>query len=268
MKIKQPRLLGCLLPLCLLLALQAQGAPKKTAKPDPAPKKTESAPAEAGAEQLLSDSWYTVTIAGKTPYGYYNDRLENRKGRLYFQNHYWKREEDFINEEQLGAYAEANADLTPLFFNYHSVYRANETVIDGTVVDGHVLTIKAKKAGNELPGVRKVLPAKTIFEIFFPVWLSRQSTQLKPGQSAQFKAVFEDGLENGFAVETGKVKMEKPDEFAGKSGTSKFTVESRGLRSSWWIDAKGVTARIDMPQQKIVVERVSKEEATSFLGGK
>jgi hypothetical protein len=257
--------LRLVLAALLILAAPVAGnaAPKPKAASD-----AKAAPEAAASEQLLSDSWFTVLIDGKIRYGYYNDRVELRKGRLFFQNHYWKKEEDFLNEEQLGAYAENNEALTPLFFNYHSSYMGSETVVDGTIADGKTLTVKAKHGGSDRPGVRKILPAGTILEVFFPIWLGKRAQGLKAGQTVQFRAVFEDSIATGFATEAGKVKAEKPDEFASKSGTAKFTVEVRGLRSHWWIDSKGIPARIEMPQQKIRVDRVSKEEATSFLGVK
>src|SRR3990167_407367 len=79
-------------------------------------------------EKVVWDAWYTVTLKDKTHYGYYNDKLEIRQGKLFGQNRYWKNEENFINEETLGVFAAAN--LTPLFFNFRRIYRSNETIID------------------------------------------------------------------------------------------------------------------------------------------
>src|SRR5262245_52550210 len=88
--------------------------------------------------KLLIDEWYTITlnqggIGGPIRYGYYNDHLEERDGKLYFQNRVWKLEQGFVNEEQLGAMAQNDTELTPLLYNFHSNYRASETMIDGTV---------------------------------------------------------------------------------------------------------------------------------------
>lgn len=246
-----------------------QAAPKKplpkAAKPRP--EATESAPSAAApheADKLIYDAWYTITVdPGATRAGYYNDRVELRKGRVFFQNHVWKKEEDYINEEQLGAYAENTPELAPLFFNYHSTYRTTETSIDGTVSGGRSLSIKARKGSNELPVVKKMLPKGTFFEVFFPLWLSARAKELQPGQSKSFNAVFENTIEDGFRTVSGRVKMEKPDE--SMPGVSRFKVDLSGMKSVWWVDAQGIPARIEFPSLSTVVERSTREKAQKFL---
>jgi len=219
---------------------------------------------------VLSDDWYTITLgagANGKPYGYYNDHVEIKKGRLFYQNHVWKREEDYINEEQLGAFAENSPELIPLFFNFHSTYRTSETSIDGTVVDGKLLTVRAKQGGSELPIVKKALTSKTFFSIFFPYWLKQHLAELKPGKTLSFRTILEDNIEQGFNTVYGSVKQEKPDAFAEKSGTKKFLVDYRSLRSFWWLDAEGTCLRMEMPQQKMLVQKVNKAQAQAFLNG-
>lgn len=221
----------------------------------------------AEKDQVLSDHWYTIRV-GKDKYGYYNDRMERKQGRLFFQNRVWKLEEDFINEEQLGAFAEPNEALKPLFFNFHSTYRTTETNIDGTVNDKQQLSIRVKRGGQELPVVKKVLPTKTIFSVFFPAWLQMRAAGMKPGASLPFLTILEDNIEENFATVSGRVKMEKPDEFANQSKTRKFMVDYRGVKTLWWLDDKGIAVKIERPEQNMVVERVSEATAKKFLDQK
>jgi hypothetical protein len=244
----------------LFLAALSNAAPPKPAPPAKPPNQVKPA-----AEQRLSDSWYTVTVNKVLRYEYYNERIELRKGRLFFQSHVWKREEDFINEEQLGAYAETNADVSPLFYNFHSTYRSTETTIDGTVRDGKELSVRVRKGNSDLPLVKKNLPQKAFFSIFFPVWLSFRVSSLKPGATLSFYTVLEDNLETNFSVVTGNVRLEAPDEYAKRTQASKLLVDYRGLRSHWYVDGKGIPLRIDMPEQKTLVERVPRDAAEKFL---
>ena len=223
-------------------------------------------PAPQAAHKVLLDAWYTIKANGKTPYAYYNDRVEERGGKLFFQNHVWKKEEDYINEEQLGAYAQPDGNLTPLFFNFHSVYRTTETSIDGTVTDGKSFAARIRKGEQELPVVKRSVPAGTIFAVFFPVWLKMNALNLKPGQNLAFRTILEDDLANSFALAPGRIQAEKPDPKAKASGTRLFSVDYRDARSLWWLDDQGVVARVEMPAQRVLVERVAGEaEARRFL---
>jgi hypothetical protein len=223
-----------------------------------------------GSAKLLIDAWYTITlnnsgVAGPIRYGYYNDHLEQRDGKLFFQNQVWKLEQGFINEEQLGAMAEDNADLTPLLYNFHSKYRTTETLIDGTVKDGKVLTIKVRHGSEEMPQFRRALPSKTIFEVFFPVWLGRHTASLEPGKSVAFSTFLEDSVDKQFETMTGRVKAEKPDDFARSSKTTKVSVDFGGATTRWWIDSSGVTKKIENPSLGQVIEKVDRKTAESFL---
>ncbi|MCM2276602.1 MAG: hypothetical protein NDJ89_00825 [Oligoflexia bacterium] len=220
----------------------------------------ETRPAPSGGpDRVLSDHWYTITLA-KEPYGYYNDRVEVRKGRLFYQNHVWKREEGAIVEEQLGTYSENNAALSPLFFNYHSTYRATEITIDGTVSGRTELTVKARRGSEDLPVIKRGISTRAFFSVVFPYWLGKVGPKLKTGQSESFLAVVEDNIDQGRAMLDGRVKADKEP--------GKFQVNYRGFDSYWWLDKNGVADRIEMPAQKMQVRRVSgAEEARRFLDG-
>lgn len=251
-----------LLAAALATALSpAQAAPRKAAK---AP--TAAAQPKPAETQVIWDAWYTVTLSGSVHYAYYNDRIEKRQGRLFFQNRFWKQEEGFINEEQVGAYAEDNADLTPLFFNFHSTYRTTETQIDGTIENGARLTVKARRGGSDLPLVKRSIPKKLFLSVFFPVWLGRELSGLQPGKTRAFMTLMEDSLDAGFPTSHGSVRLEKPDEMAKKLGGKKLLVNYRDARSVWYVDDNGVPLRVEMPgRQNTVIEKVTAENAQSFL---
>jgi hypothetical protein len=214
------------------------------------------------SSKLLWDNWYTMT-SGKTPYGYYNERVEVRGEKIHFQNKLWKREEGFINEEQLGTVAESMT-LKPLFFNFHANYRATEITIDGNIAS-NLLTAKIHKGKEEVPTIKRSFGGKPIFSQFFPVWLGLKLKEMKPGRELTFSAILEDNMDLGFTPVTGRVKLEKPDDLAAKTGTQKITVNYQGNKSMWWVESSGAPIRIEMAAQKVLVERATPEKAQKFL---
>ncbi|MGK5089495.1 hypothetical protein WDW86_18240, partial [Bdellovibrionota bacterium FG-2] len=215
--------------------------------------------------QLLWDAWFTVAIEGTIRYQYYNERVEIRGNRIFFQYQSWKNEEGFINEEQLGAVSEKNAELTPVFFNYHSAFKNNEVTIDGTLTDGKFITTKIRKTGVDFPPSKRALPQKMIWSQFFPVWLGLKLPSLKTGQGGAFLAFAEDNPDPNAGIEKGLLRLEKPDDRAQRTKTKRLVVEFRGLRSVWWVEPNGCVARIELPTQKAVVQRVPEAEAKKFF---
>lgn len=206
--------------------------------------------------KILWDEWYTVTIENQTHYGYYHDKVEILDHRIFFQNHYWKKEEGFINEEHLGAYSENTSDLKPLIFNFHTQYRTTAMTIDGSLSDGNLMTLKIKKGQEEGPSFKKSLPKKLILAIFFPVWLGKNLSTFKPGVNYPFKTLLEDGADPNFNPVSGWVRLEK---------TKKITVNYRNNLSTWTVDKKGMPLKIEMPTQKVTVQKVSEKVAKGFL---
>ena len=212
----------------------------------------------------ISEHWFTTKIGKNTHYGYYNERVEKRDGKLYFLNQSWKKEQDFIVEEQAGAVATPPPEFAPQFFNFHSTYRTTETTIDGSVKDG-MLSVKVHRATGDAPALKKAMPKGAFFSIFFPIWLGTKLESLKEGQTVGYLTILEDNLEQGFSAINGQVRLEKPDAFAQKTKTRKLTVSNPGLKSTWWVDAQGSAVRIENPDQHSVTERVTAEQANKFL---
>jgi hypothetical protein len=223
----------------------------------------------AALGQVIGDDWYIVHV-GKMKWGYYNEKVEKEDGtdRLRFQQHYWKLEEGFINEEHLGAISKDDPELTPVLFNFHANYRSSETSIDGSVQDSRVLVVKIKKAGNELPLIKKGIPRKVFFSVFFPYWLQQNMSKIRTGKSITFNTILEDNIDMGFSVVPGTAKMNAPDAIAKKNNFTKILVKYRGLESLWWVDSSGIIQRAEMPKQNVVVEKSSEKIAKRFLEDK
>ncbi len=226
-----------------------------------------AAPAFPQTTRVLWDEWYTMTIGTRTRYGYYNDRAEDRGDKVFFKNDVWKKEEQFTNRETIGALAQNDPGLTSLFFNYHALYRLSETMIDGLIQNGNQLTVKIKRGQEELAPVKRGIPHQAILSTLFPIWLGKHLATMKEGQSLHFEAIQEDGVESGFGPVEGAARLEKSDDTARKLSARKLTVDYRGQRSVWWVDNRGAALRIESPEQKLTVQRVTKNQALHFLDG-
>lgn len=228
-----------------------------------------AANAKAEKSAVLWDYWYSISVNGKMNMGYYNEKAELRKGRVYVQTHSWKKEGDFINEEQLGAYAEDNAELTPLFFNSHANYRGTEINVDATVTDGHKLSASVKQGTETLAPIKRSLPSKTFFSQHFSIWLGRQLAHLDTKKSFPFLTVFEYNVEGGFPAEPGRIKLEAPDEFAKEKNVQKISLDVLSQKSIWYVDKTGAALRIVMlgnsPDTTHIVERTTEEKAKKSL---
>ncbi|MBU6375603.1 MAG: hypothetical protein KGQ59_06370 [Bdellovibrionales bacterium] len=214
------------------------------------------------------DNWYTVTILPNTPYAYYHELLQLTKGRLHFKTDMWKKEEGFINSEQLGVFSLDDAALTPLFYNFHANYRATEISIDGTAEKG-LMKVRIKRGQQELPLITRAIPSKAFFASIFPVWLQRtlNSTPENIVKSATqpFIAILEDNQDSGFAAENGRFQVVPEDEYAKSTQSVRVQVDFNSQRSFWYLDKKGVPIRIEMPGQKTRIERSTEKQAKSFL---
>ncbi len=250
------------------MALSLLGAGPSAASETAQASTQKTPPASAPAAQqstatVLWDHWYTVNVEPNYHYAYYNERVERKKGRLHVQSRMWKQEEGFINEEQLGSFSEDGPELRPIFFNFHSAYRTNEVTIDANV-SGKALAVKIRQGTQDAPPIKRVIANKDIFSSFFPVWVG---IQLKAGKSrASFHAVLEDNQELAFRAVPGNIRVEKPDEFSQKSGTTKLLVDHNGLKSVWYVENTGAATRIEMRSQHAIVEKVSEKQARAFLG--
>lgn len=222
-------------------------------------------PSFASAGTPLYTYWYTVSSAGQ-PFQYYSEKAELRDKRVWLLNQIWKKDGDFINEEQLGVVAENITEPQPVLFNFRSVYRGQVSQIDGTFNDGgRKLSVKIRKADQDQPALNRSIPPGTLPSTLFPFWLSKRLPKLRVGQTATLKVVMEDNVELEFRPLATSVRREKDDDYAVKTKTSKLRVKTEGSESLWWVDAKGAALRIENPTQKLIVERVSEKVARKYL---
>jgi hypothetical protein len=245
--------------IIVLAPLVANAAEKRAEK---GPEKT------AGRSTSEWDHWYTVTILPKTPFAYYHEKLERKKGRLHFKTEMWKKEEGFINAEQLGVFSDDNAELSPLFYNFHATYRESEVSIDGSSSNGR-LHVRIRRNNTELPVITRGLSSKAFFSSMFPIWMSRKLLGTPADQakstSFSFLAILEDNQDSGFSAESGRIQLVEPDEFAKSSGTIRVQVDFNGQRSSWYLDKSSSPVRVDIPGQKTRIERTDEKRAKAFL---
>jgi hypothetical protein len=250
---------------CLIFVM---ASPAWAAKPKVQPSKPPKAESKS-TDKLLWDYWYTVTLENRIRYGYYNDRVEIKSGKIKLQHHFWKKEGSQLVREDLGGTSEDNDDVTPVFYNFHSSVGSDELNIDTTVsTEGgaSMLTAKVRKGVQDLAPVRRPVRNKFIFSEFFSVWLGRRLSKLKPGSPNAFISVLEDNLQLKFADVSGSVKLEPNDEFALRSKTKRVLVDQGGRMSIWYVEPDGTAVRILMPSDQILVERATAEDAKKFLG--
>jgi len=206
----------------------------------------------------VTNLWYTVTVANKIHYAYYNETISKLSNRYHYQSKMIKNEEGFINEESVGAFAEATQTLKPLFFNFLSKYRNTETQIDGTIQPDGALMIKGHKGNETIGPIKKAATEKSIFSSMFPLWVQLNFDRLKKEKTLSFKAIIEDGLEDGFLPLNGRITLDPKDPLKAK-------VEFRNSIYFWNFNPKGWMTRMENPAQQMVIEATTQQGAENFL---
>jgi hypothetical protein len=221
-----------------------------------------TAPATPQAKTLW-DRWYTLTIEPNIRYGYYNEKAESRGETVFLQTQIWKKEEDFINQEQMGVLSKS--DLTPVAYNFRSTYRSTETTLDGTIDEQRVLNLKLKISNKPEQSVKKQLPQNVIFSSAFPLWVGKNIGRLKPKTPISFQAFLEDSPHEDFRMESGIVIRQEPDTLAKSMKLNRLSVRFRNQDSTWWVREQGDAHQIHLPAQKIWIKEVSKDVALKYL---
>ena len=244
-----------------LISVHAPAAPAKKTKSTQGTHKAHMIPAP---QKVVWDAWYTVTILPKTPYGYYNDRVEQLDGKLAYKNRFWKSEEGFINEEALASFAE-DPTLKPAFFNFHSQFRSTETMIDGNVQGKNQLNVSVRQGETSKPPIKRMIPKGVFLSAFFPLWLKENSKTMKVGETKTFSTILEDNIDDNFETKSGTVRLEAQDDFAKANLAKKFKVSRSGEDSTWYVNDAGMPLKILMTSQKVVVEKTTQKDAEKFL---
>jgi hypothetical protein len=213
--------------------------------------------------KVLWDRWYTLTIDPKIRYGYYNEKAESRGDTLFLQTQIWKKEEDFINQEQMGILSKA--DLTPMAYNFRSTFRSSEATLDGTIDEQRVLNVKSKNTNKQDQSLKKQLPQNVIFSSAFPLWIGKNIERLKPKAPISFQAFLEDSPQEDFRVESGVVIRQEPDALAKSMKLARLSVRFRNQDSTWWVRENGDAHQIHLPGQKLWIKEVPKDVALKYL---
>jgi hypothetical protein len=258
----------CLLALAGTVA-SALAAPagSPTMPPPSVTKAAQEAKAVAKTQDktaLLWNSWYTMTVGGKVHFGYYNDRVERRDGKIAYQNQLWKKEEGFINEERVVSFGKDDANVTPLLFNFVGTYRDSEFKIDGTFT-GTKLNVKGRRNKQNLPPIEVNVPSKAFLSTLFQTWIGKHLSGLKPGKRLAFVTLFEDALDTRYSPIHGSITLDPEDAYAKKTRTRKLTVKLSDEESVWYVLPTGESVRIEKPGQHLVIEKTTEAEARRFL---
>jgi hypothetical protein len=235
-----------ILPFCVLLFISQSSA--AGLKPD-----------------LKWDHWYTVKVNGKVPFAYYHEKTQTVSGRTHLELEIFKKEEGFLNQENLGLFAQNDEAVTPLFYNYRMTFKNSETILDGTLDSAQYLNIKIRKNGSELPVVKKHLPANVIFSYMFPIWVAKRLPTLTPNHYVGFQAINEEQIEQQFPIVSGKLMLEPEDAFAKSHKAKKVSMIYEDMPSVWWLAKDGSAIRIVRGENQLVIDQVSKEQAHKFL---
>jgi hypothetical protein len=221
--------------------------------------------ADEKSGKVLWDEWYGVTVGTKTHYEYYNEKFELKDDKIFYQSDTWKKEEDYINRESLGDVSMTDDAVTPVFFNFHGTYRSTEVQIDGSLSPSHMLTVKVKKGDQDGPLIKKSISSKVFLSSFFPIWLGKHVKDLQKGKELNFLTLLEDGSDPDFQSISGSAKLMEPDDFSTQNKAVKVKVTLGENHSIWWIDSRGASIKIEMPDTKTTVEKITKARALHFL---
>lgn len=241
----------------LLLTATGYGAstPKRNAKP------AAPSPTATAGPTVLSDGWYTMQ-AGSTPFGYFHEIIENRDGRYSYRYALTKHENNNVYEENIGALAEA--DLTPIAFNLNKKGAGATESTNATFIKNKFGgEFKVEISGAKAASFKRGCPAKTILDVFFPVWLKENWSKLKPGYRGWVNTFAEDPERHDFRARMVRFEVKKQDH---ELGCLLIRVEMETVRGDWCMSPGG--ALVDLKVGSYHVRRVGSEaEAKAFMSG-
>lgn len=233
-------------------------------KTQPQQKTTAAPAAKTSSGEILSQGWYTMQ-AGSTPWGYYHEQIEKKDGRYAYRYEMTKKENGSTFLETLGAIS--SEDLTPIAFNLSKAGDAGTEIVNATFSKTPQGSIKAnidiKGARNQQ--LTSVFNGKTILEVFFPVWLLKNSSTLAIGKSGGLKVFTEDGSDGQFRVKDVRYTAKAENK---AQGCVEFAIELETQKSIWCMDAKGSLVFMKINGGQAQVQRVKSEaEAKAMIDG-
>lgn len=220
------------------------------------------------SDKVMWDAWYTIKTDRGSPVGYYNDHVELKGDRVYFQNKIVRKEGDYLNEESLGAYSKNDEAVTPVMFNFRKVFIKSEAVVDATIENGKTVKATITNPKGTQQAQKEVLPKGSILSTMFPVWLGKKLPQMasKKKTTATFIALLEDATEGKFETVSGNIIVTKADEFSKSSHTIKVLTTFGGRKSTWYVEATGMPVKIEFNQDHLVALKCTQGDARASVG--
>jgi hypothetical protein len=211
--------------------------------------------------KAINDAWYTMQ-AGSTPEGYFHEIIEEQGDKLSYRYSLTRVDGKSVYQENIGALAKA--DFTPIAFNLNkSGSGATETTNATYSSDkvGGVMSIEVQ--GSRVTSFKRHLAPYTILDVFFPVWLSRNWSKLRPGYRGWIPTFAEDPEKRDFRSRNVKFEVKGVDH---ELGCLRLHVQLDELAQEWCQTEKG--SLVDLIVGRFHVRKVAGEnEAKSFLSG-
>jgi hypothetical protein len=220
-------------------------------------------PAKSPAKdsKIINDAWYTMQ-AGNTPSGFFHEVIEEQGDKLSYRYSMTRVDGKVLYQENIGALAKA--DLTPVAFNLNkSGSGATETTNATYSWDkvGGMMSIEVQ--GSRVTSFRRHLAPYTILDVFFPVWLTRNWSKLRPGYKGWIPTFAEDPEKRDFRSRNVKFEVKGVDH---ELGCLRLHVELEDLAQEWCQTEKG--SLVDLVVGRFHVRKVSGEsEAKAFMSG-
>jgi len=227
------------------------------------------------AGKILWNNWYTVSVVNpqgktKTPVMYFNEKLERDGNKLKIEVHIWKKQDGIVMEEHTGAFAEDTKELRPLFYSFQQTSshegRTSKLSIDGMFDAKGKLNAKVRQDDKPTGAIAQQIPKGVILSVFFPVWFSKNMGEISQlPKPVRFSTIQEDAVEKNFSIETGTVKIQKPDSFAKSNNVVLADVFVHNTAYKWYFKNTGEALRIEIPAAFMEMTLSDEKTAKAFL---
>jgi hypothetical protein len=219
--------------------------------------------------KILWDLWYVVVfidpaIRKKFIVFYFNEKVEDAGDRIKVQVNTWKKEGPTVAEEHVGEVLRNNSQLSPVLYNFNATSGPESVTIDAKISaagKAYVAKLRARDHGGKTTELERKLPEGTILSYAFSAWLGKNlSALLDQKVVVGFVTFQEDNLQDGFPVVTGKIRVDKPDEYSKSNNLIRLQLDYSGP-ITWWVRPSGEVWRIVAPSRNMEVLRVTESEA-------
>ena len=220
--------------------------------------------AETTKTSQIYNEWYVVRLNENDTIAYYNESLEFREGEYFTKQVVWRKDEGFINHEEIAT--QSKADFTPKFFNYKLKYRDSLITINGTVQESGIIRISSKKNDEPSNSFERSIPKNSIFSTVFPFWILKHFESNQNSKSV--KIIFEDRLFEKLNFEAATVTSLKLDSDAKKLEAKKYLVKISGVSAAWYLGKLGMAKLISIPTKSMNIVLSTETEAKKLFDAK